>query len=335
MNHSVTMSDIARELGVSTVTVSKALGDKEGVSDAVREKVKEKAEQMGYRYHSLAGGMKEGISGNVGVLVSEGFFQDNAFYARLYNRNVQDLKRLGYSCILEILTKLDEREGILPKMIENNKIDALIILGQLKRSYISKIRAINIPFLFQDFYDEDYNVDSVVSDNVYGAYQLTNYLITSGFEKIGFIGNIYATSSIMDRYLGYYRAMLQNRIPLREEWIISDRDETIGTYTTLELPEELPDAFFCNCDEVAYSLVKQLQAAGKRVPEDISVIGFDDSSFATFCNPGLTTYRVAIETMSETAVDAVTKKIKDAEYRIGRKVIGGDIVIRDSVKPKL
>lgn len=332
MIRNATMSDIAKELGVSTVTVSKALGDKEGVSDAVRQKIKKKAEEMGYHYHSLAGGMKGGRSGNVGVLVSEGFYQDNAFYAGLYNRNMMDLKRYGYSCILEILSKLDEREGILPNMIENNKIDALIILGQLKRSYITKIREIDIPFIFQDFYDEEYNVDSVVSDNVYGAYQLTNYLIERGHSRIAFVGNIYATSSIMDRYLGYYRALLQNRMEIRKDWIIPDRDESQGTYTTLALPKELPEAFFCNCDEVAYSLVNQLKEAGIRVPEDVSVIGFDDSNYASFCNPKLTTYRVGIEAMSETAVDAVLKKIKDREFCIGRRVIGGDIVIRESVK---
>lgn len=332
MIRNITMSDIAKELGVSTVTVSKALADKEGVSDAVREKIKEKAEEMGYRYNSLAKGMKEGISGNVGILVPGTYFNDNAFYNSLYNRNVQDLTHCGYSCILEILSKEDEREGVLPNMIENNKIDGLIILGQVKRDYIAKIREIDIPFLFQDFYDQEYDVDSVVSDNVYGAYQLTNYLIGRGHKRIGFVGDIYATSSIMDRYLGYYRALLQSRIELRQDWIIKDRDEVHGTYTSFDLPDELPDAFFCNCDEVAYSLVNQLKSMGIRVPEDISVIGFDDYIYASFCDPKLTTYRVAIETMSETAVDAIIKKIKDNSFRIGRKVIGGNIVIRDSVK---
>ena len=85
------MKDIAKELQVSTVTVSKALSDKEGVSEAVRQKIKQKADEMGYRYNSLARSMKEGVSYNVGVVVAERFFSDNAFYANLYQRLVIEL----------------------------------------------------------------------------------------------------------------------------------------------------------------------------------------------------------------------------------------------------
>ncbi len=333
MTKNVTMSDIAKELGVSTVTVSKALSDKEGVSEQVRETIKEKAKEMGYRYNSMAKFMKDGVSGNVGIIVSERYFYDNAFYSNLYNRNVMDLTQLGYSCILEIVARSDEREGILPNMIINNKIDGLIVLGQFKRKYIKKIAEIGIPFIFQDFYDETLDADSVVSDNIYGSYQLTHFLLEEGFTKIAFVGELFATSSIMDRYLGYYKALLQSKIPIKEEWIIPDRDEN-DNFERMAMPKEMPEAFVCNCDETAYRLVAQLKEMGYRIPEDISVIGFDDYIYATFSDPKLTTYRVGLEMMSETTVDAIVKKIKDNSYRIGRKVIGGDIVYRDSVKTK-
>ena len=104
MGKKITMRDIANELQVSTVTVSKALSDREGVSDEVRGRIKQKAEEMGYRYHSLAKSMKEGISYNVGVVVAERFFSDNAFYSNLYQRLVIELGKADYSCILEILS---------------------------------------------------------------------------------------------------------------------------------------------------------------------------------------------------------------------------------------
>ena len=331
MISSVTMSDIAKELGVSTVTVSKALSDKEGVSDAVRQKIKDKAQELGYRYNSMAKSMKDGVSGNVGVLVSERYFSDNAFYSNLYKRNVTDLAALGYSCILEIISRDDQEKGILPNMVINNKVDGIIILGHLRSPYIAKLSEVGIPYIFQDFYDERYDVDSVVSDNVYGSYQLTNYLIKKGFTRIGFVGNIKSTSSIMDRYLGYYKGLLENDSPLREDWIISDRDE-ISSFDRVSLPMDMPDAFVCNCDEAAYKLVLQLKEAGFEVPSQISVVGFDDFIYATFSYPKLTTYRVGLESMSETVVDAIVKKIKDPTHRIGRKVVGGNIVIRDSVR---
>ena len=334
MSKSVTMSDIAKELGVSTVTVSKALADKDGVSEEVRETIKKKARQMGYRYNSLAKSVRAGVSGNIGVLVSERYFSDNAFYANLYKRNVVELSKQNYSCILEIISKEDEFRGILPAMLENNKVDGIIVLGQMKRPYVQRISETKIPYVLQDFYDEKVGEDAVVSDNVYGGYLLTKYLLEKGHDSIAFVGNIYATSSIMDRYLGYYRALLETRREIRPNWVIIDRDEQNGTYEKLPLPKNLPSAFFCNCDEVAFTLVNQLKGMGLKVPEDVSVVGFDDYIFATVSDPQLTTYRVALETMSETTVDAIVKKIKDSTYKIGRKVVGGTLIYRDSVKQK-
>lgn len=328
------MSDIAKEMGVSTVTVSKALGDKDGVSEEVRREIKKKAEAMGYRYNSLAKSIKDGVSGNIGVIVSERYFSDNAFYANLYQRNVVELSKQNYSCILEIVSKEDEHKDILPAMIVNNKVDGVIVLGQMKSHYVSHIVETGMPHVLQDFYDEKVGEDAVVSDNVYGAYLLTKYLLEQGHDSIAFVGNIYATSSIMDRYLGYYRALLETKREIRPSWIIGDRDEQNGTYTELPLPKQLPKAFFCNCDEVAFSLVNQLKAMGVKVPEDVSVVGFDDYIFATVCEPKLTTYKVALETLSETTVDAILKKIKNPDYKIGRKVVGGSIVYRDSVKKR-
>lgn len=331
MGKNVTMRDIAMAVGVSTVTVSKALSDKDGVSDEVRNMIKLKADEMGYRFNSLARGVKEGVSYNIGVLVAERYYADNAFYNNLYTKIVIDLKKNNYSAILEILSYKDEKQGVLPNCIVNNKVDGLIILGQLKRPYIRLIREENVPHIFLDFYDQEYTTDTIVSDSVYGAYLLTNYLVNNGHKDIGFIGNIHSTSSILDRYLGYYKALIENDLLYRPEWIIKDRDEE-GKFIPLQLPEQMPSAFVCNCDEIAYILVEQLKKNGYRVPEDISVVGFDDYIFSTFCNPQLTTFRVSQEAMAESVVDAMKRKIKDNDYSIKRKVISGNIVIRNSVK---
>ncbi len=330
MGKNITMKDIAKELQVSTVTVSKALSDKEGVSEAVRQKIKQKADEMGYRYNSLARSMKEGVSYNVGVVVAERFFSDNAFYANLYQRLVIELGKENYSCILEILSYEDEKQDVMPKMISGNKVDGLIVLGQLKKHYVMALEKEDITYIFLDWYDEQFAIDTVVSDNVYGGCILTNYLIENGHRRIGFIGDIMATSSILDRYLGYCKALLQQEIPVREDWTIKDRDED-GRFIHLELPEDMPTAFVCNCDEIAYYLVKQLKDSGYRVPEDISVVSFDDFIYASLCNPQLTTFRISQEMMAETVVDALTRKMKDRTYHAGRKVISGNIVIRDSV----
>lgn len=331
MGKSITMRDIANALDVSTVTVSKALSDKEGVSEEVRSKIKQKAQEMGYRYNSLAKAMKEGSSYNIGILVAEKFFSSNSFYSDLYKKIIMELTKTKYSGILEIISYVDEVELNMPNMIVNNKVDGIILMGQISTGYIEHMDEMKIPYIFLDFYDEHSQIGAIVSDNVYGSYLLTNYLISMGHKEIAFIGNISATSSILDRYLGYYKSLLFHNIEMKKEWLISDRDES-GRYIHIELPKEMPTAFVCNCDQVAYLVMEQLKEQGYLIPEEVSIVGFDDYIYSTICSPQLTTFRVDMEAMGEIAVDAISKKIVDEEYLMGRKVVSGNLVIRDSVK---
>lgn len=331
MGKSITMRDIANALEVSTVTVSKALSDKEGVSDEVRAKIKYKAQEMGYRYNSLAKAMKEGSSYNIGILVSEKFFSSNSFYSDLYKKIIMELTKTKYSGILEIISYVDEIELNMPNMVVNNKVDGIILMGQISTGYIGHMDEMGIPYIFLDFYDEHSQIGAIVSDNVYGSYLLTNYLISMGHTEIAFIGNITSTSSILDRYLGYYKSLLFHNIEMKKEWLMSDRDES-GKYINIEFPDKMPTAFVCNCDQVAYHVMEQLKERGYLIPEDISIVGFDDYIYSTICSPQLTTFRVDMEAMGEIAVDAISKKIVDEEYLMGRKVVSGNLVIRDSVK---
>ena len=135
-----------------------------------------------------------------------------------------------------------------------------------------------------DFYDDVIAGDSVQSDNVSGSFQITEHLLQSGCRKIAFVGSVRATSSIMDRYLGYCRALLQAGIEPRADWRLEDRDAD-GSWIPLCLPKEMPDGFVCNCDEVAFNLVEKLKKEGYRIPEDIAVTGYDDHRFSTICTP--------------------------------------------------
>lgn len=328
----VTMKDIAQILDVSTVTVSKALSDKEGVSAELREKIKETAKQLGYRYNSLAKGMKEGRSYNIGVIIAERYIKDDmdAFYLKMYHNLVIALSNDDYYGIMEIVSHKDEKELTMPNMISEKKVDGVVILGQMKTEYLLMIKNTEIPLVFLDFYDEQLDVDSIISDNFHGAYILTNYVISMGHKKIGFVGNIFATKSILDRYLGFYKALMTNQIEFNEDWLVLDRDDS-GEYIDFQLPEEMPTAFVCNCDSVAYLFINKLKKMGYSIPEEISVVGFDNYIYATLSSPRLTTIQVDIEAMAEMAVHEVMSKIEGDKRVFGRKVISGNLIIRDSV----
>lgn len=326
------MRDIADRLGVSSMTVSKALNDKEGVSEELKERIKVLAVEMGYRYNAAARSMKEGLTHHVGVIIPERFTgPTQSFYVRVFQHISKHLEAQGYYGILHILNEDDEQALILPKLYSDNKVDGFIVLGQVSKAYIEMVQAMSVPKIFLDFYDEHAEIDSVVTDNFYAAYELTNYLIQQGHRRIAYVGNLHSTSSIQDRFLGYYKSLLEHRLTLLPDLIVNDRDER-GSFVDMELPEQLPTAFVCNCDQVAHLLVQKLSSMGIRIPEDCSVTGFDNDIYATLCDPKLTTVEVDMEQMARVAVQSILKKIDNPNRRFGRVQVQGNIIYRDSVR---
>lgn len=331
MSKDVTMRDIARKLNLSAVSVSKAISGKEGVSDSVRDLILTTAAEMGYKYTTAS--KDRSLHYNVGVMVAQTFISDSAFYSKLFQNIAIEFGKAGHSCTLEILSHRDEHDGTLPMSVTEGHIDGLIALGPLTEPCMKSVLSLETPCIFVDNYAPDDNLDSVVSDNVYGSHMLTNYLVKKGHRKIAFVGTVNATNSITDRYLGYIKGLMQNSIPVRDDYILPDRNEQ-GYIEEVKLPADMPDAFVCNCDEVAYHLVRQLDGIGIKVPEDVSVVGFDDFIFATVSKPPLTTFKVNMEEMSKSAVSLMIDKIKDPHGYHGRRVVSGEIIIRDSVKDR-
>ncbi len=327
------MKDIANKLGVSSVTVSKALNDKEGVSDNLKIKIKKMASDMGYRFNSAAKSIKDGLSYNIGVMIPHRFTGINeSFYLHVYQEIAMYLEHYGYFGILNILSSEDEEQLNFPRVYNENKVDGIIILGQVSKKYIKTVQNMDLPKLFLDFYDEHAEIDSIITDNFYGAYEITNYLIRNGHREIGYVGNLHSTSSIQDRFLGYYKSLLEHGLAYDERLLLNDRDEH-GTYIDFQFPEKMPTAFVCNCDQVAYNLCEKLTQLGYSIPQDFSIVGFDNDIYATLTNPQLTTIEVDIQEMARTAVKSIMDKITNPHHRNGRVLVPGKIIYRDSVQP--
>ncbi len=335
MAKSVRMADIAKELGVSTVTVSKALSDQKGVSEEMREKIKELATQMGYK---AVGSGKDGghPSYNIGVLVLETYIEKySSFYWEFYQKINTSAGKENCFVLLEFLGAESEEQLALPKLIQENKIDGLMILGQLSTEYLEMLREhTNVPKVYMDFYDRRVQADSVISNSFYGAYHVTDYLFEMGHEEIGYVGTVLVTESITDRYLGYYKAIMEHGKEPRKEWMIQDRESHIEIYEQLELPKDLPSAFVCNSDLAASKLIKALKEKGYRVPEDISVVGYDDYLYPGLCDIGITTYSVDMEKMSQVGMEMLLERMGGSENPYIMQVIEGKFIKRDSVQER-
>lgn len=335
MAKDVTLADIAVKVGVSNVAVSKALSGKPGVSDELRSRIKSVAAEMGY-VPNMSARTSNNETGNIGVIIPEGYYGGTiSFYGRLYEKVVRALYNNHYYGILELLTKEDEEAGNIPKVMQDGKVDGLILLGQMDKNYINKmVQQENLPMFFLDTYVPFMEFDTVISDGYYGMYQLTNYLIEQGHRKIGFVGSVNATSSIADRYWGYRRSLRENHIEYKSDWEIPDRSEVGRVFEKiLENPGEM-DAYVCNCDHTAYIVIRNLEEAGYRVPEDISVVGFDDFLPLGMEEKKITSYEVDIERMASTCVKSLIRKIKHKKYVSGIQIITGKIVQKETVKKR-
>lgn len=337
MAKAVKLADIADIMNVSTVTVSKALSGQKGVSEEMREKIKKLAQEMGYRSPSavkLSGTRK---SYNIGVVVSERYFdQYESFYWQMYQQVATRAVSKECFTMLEVLSSKSEQNLELPKLIQENKVDGLIIIGLLKEDYLALIeQKVRVPMVYLDFYDRNYENDAVITDNYYGMYRVTNYLFEMGHKDIAYVGTLLYTSSITDRYFGYAKALLEHGQRVREDWIIDDRNLDNGQRDngfSFLLPEQMPTAFVCNCDLTAGVLINLLQEKGYRVPEDISVVGFDNYIHPSVCKVGITTYEVDLKEMARKTINNLIRKMNKEYYKPGISIIEGHLVIKDSVK---
>lgn len=329
----VTMSDIAKAMNVSTVTVSKALGDREGVSESLRERIKQKASEMGYKLHTGSHSVKDGFTYNIGIIVAKHFISEpTTFYWIVYKHLVELLQRHSYYGMLEVVEDGTNGSPEIPNSIRDKKVDGVILLGQFTDDYIDKLTSLYIPAVFLDYYGSREDADVVLHDSYHGAYVMTSHLIANGHRKLAFVGNINSTPAVRDRFMGFCKALLENHITLRQDRIISDRDRDGVIFKTFELPGEMPTAFMCCCDEAAFKLVNQLTAAGLRVPEDISVTGYDNHTYATMCRPNLSTIDVNSRSMASEAVEIILHKVHDASFKRGRTLVSGKLIRRDSVR---
>lgn len=336
MVKAVKLADIAEKVGVSVVTVSKALSGQKGVSEEMRAKIKELADTMGYMPIHAQQGRKE-KSYTIGVITFARYFTKFAsFYWKMYQELAMRAVKRNCFSMLDIVTNDDEANLVPSKLIDEARADGIVIIGRPERDYLKMLyQNKKLPMIFMDFYDQVGTVDSVISAGFYGMYHMTNYLVRNGHTRIGFVGTLMYTESITDRYFGYCKSLLENGLERREDWVIKDReysDGIMGMDYMYTLPNDMPTAFACNNDVAAYALIKQLEKKGYRVPEDISVVGYDDYLYPEFGDSQITTYSVDMGEMAKTVLGCIIRRIENLAVGTNLHVVNGSVIERNSVK---
>jgi len=337
MKKAVRMQDIADKLGVSTVTVSKALAGKKGMSEQLRAEIEELATKMGYSPIERRRGERSVREKNfpIGILVAERHMAKYvSFYGNLQQLVATEITAKGCGSFFETVSAEMLEELRMPNILRESKVAGVIVIGSLSGEYLEKMAKFKLPCVFLDFTDPNACEDAVISNGFYGAYTMTNYLFDKGHTKIGYVGTLLSTESITDRYLGYEKALMEHDQTIRKDWIISDRDRhtCVMDECYMKLPKDMPTAFVCNCDLTASMMINKLRSAGYRVPEDVSIVGYDNFIYPGLCDIGITTYEVDTKEMTKRVVHNLLHNLRNEHYQKGLIIVSGTVIEKDSVK---
>lgn len=319
----ITMSDVAQVLGVSTMTVSKAYQNSPDISEAMRLKVFEAAKKIGYSYPRKS-------RPSIIIFTRESFIsKGDTFYNELFLKLNQKANILQLQLTLNVVRDDDSISYI--KDFDFSGFQGIAIMGQFQQSFLKFIELTDLPLVCIDFYDHDISADMILSNNFIASYEATAHLIKLGHHRIHFVGTLNSTSSINDRYFGYQKAMIEYNIE-NSIHVIDDRNGN-GLKDTFQLIKPLPSAYVCNNDHSAYLLVKQLKSEMISVPDDVSVMGFDDDTYSRESHPPLSTMRVSRTYMADHALNSLILRIKDRNLPRKKISLDCELIVRDSTAP--
>ena len=337
MEEKVRISDIARQSGVSSATVSLALNNKSGVSEETRLRVLKVAEELEYPIKPSAAPGKPTRLAIVGMLVKTDPIppQTNPFYSKVI-MGIEDVCRRNGINLLFATLPVDEnnRPVEMPQLLYNEKMDGLLMVGTFVDETITSISGRRKPpIVLVDGYSNTESYDTVVSDNFHAAYQAVEYLIRKGHRHIGLVGSeMNCYPSLKERRNGYLRALKENEIT--DLYIANfNINSTHGYEEAACLIKEHPQitALFCVNDDVAAATARAVREQGKRIPQDVSIIGYDDTYIAANTHPALTTMRVDTIAMGRAAVHLLALRIDNPESARMTLTIYPTLVERESV----
>ncbi len=329
-----TLTDIAQRVGVSPSTVSLTLRNKPGVSQETRQRVIQGALALGYTIKSIDG-MPPPRVNTVGVLAKSHDDMTSQFYGPLLSGMETVCRKRHVNLLYAHLEVNEENIPVnMPRMLADNTADGLLITGLwLDEAIYGVLRHMAVPLVLVDSYAHiDDEHDAVLSDNQAGTYKATMHLIERGHRHIALVGtNPNSYPSLMGRRRGYQSALSEAGLPAyfadslpRPEYI-----EPVLVAILAESPQ-LTAIVGCN-DLVAIHSMQLLHKLGKRVPEDYSVIGYDDINLAEHVRPALTTMRVDKQRMGRSAVDILLDRLDNPMSATLRTVILPELIERGSV----
>jgi LacI family purine nucleotide synthesis repressor len=331
----VTIKDVAKEAGVAISTVSNVLNQVDIVSEETRQKVLEAVEKLKYVPNMNAKLLKSNKKNTVGLFLPS---IQGDYYRMLIQAVHLQCRLKGY--MLNIYISNENTSEEIYSMIISSGVEGAIVFNEmLHNEYIDRIARTKLPIVFIDRVYSGERMSSVIIDNTLGATLAMEFLIKLGHRRIGYMHGIF-NSDDEGRYLAYENVLKKYGLPLDESIILRGYFEEAVSYSELRVSllkgNEIPDAFFCANDEMAYGCIRALSDSGIKVPDDISIIGFDDIMVSQFYHPALTTIHSPVTELGNISTNELLRLMSQEGNGKGREIkLSPTLTVRDTCKVRI
>ncbi|MDD3172287.1 MAG: LacI family DNA-binding transcriptional regulator [Herbinix sp.] len=323
---------ISKLTGYSPATVSNALNRKKGVNKETSDEIFKVANEIGYSNETKISRIRFVIYKRNGSIID-----NSPFFSNLLEGVETECREFGYELIISNLDRRSDFYGQRLDEILNDRTTAVIMLGTeaMDEDFESFLNA-KCPMVILDSWSTSMNFNGILINNSDSAKNAVEYLIKKGHKEIGYLKGKFRIKAFNARATGYSRALYKHGISMNDQYIVSLNTTMDGAYKDMLLflnqRPKLPTAFFADNDMIALGAMKALIEKGYRIPEDISLIGFDDLDSCEISTPRLTTIRVFKQEMGQLAVRRLKDVIRDGNGIKSKIQICTEFMERDSVK---
>lgn len=333
MNRNVTIIDVAKEAGVSFATVSRVLNDGVNVKPEKRERVLRAIKRLGYTTNLQARSLRAGRSRLIGLVVRD---LGTGYIGEIIRGVDSELMASKYDLMLYTTHRSQTKESAYVTALTRGMTDGLLlVLPRHPETYLKTLRQRKFPHVLIDHQGIDERGPAVGATNRAGAYDATRYLLALGHRRIGFITGSMELGCARERLDGYRAALADHGVPAAEELI---REGDFAQPCAFAAANELmglpdaPSAIFASNDVMAFGAMEAARERGKKIPRDISIIGFDNIPQAAQVHPPLTTVEQPLEAMGRRAAQMLLEIIQDSKRTTEKIELPTKLVVRESTR---
>lgn len=326
-----TMKDIARLAQVSTSTVSHVINGSRFVSDEIREKVVRIVAELNYTPSAVARSLKVRETKTIGLLVTA---TNNPFFAEVMAGVEQYCQQHQYNLIIATTGGDAKRLQQNLQTLMHKQVDGLLLMCGDSRFQADIELAISLPLVVMDWWFTELNADKILENSALGGYLATKALIDAGHRKIGIITGNLKKSVAQNRLQGYKNALSEAKIALNPHWIVESHFDFEGGVLGIQsllTQSSRPTAVFCCSDTIAVGAYQAIQQQGLRIPQDLSIMGYDDIELARYLSPPLSTICQPKAELGKLAVEALLQRIKNPNENYRTLVLEPTCILRGSI----